>query len=152
MISNPKSDVIAKNEYMKILELEGYENIRVTSAPSDIQASKNGINYYFEIKFTTKEQKYFGAATLTEWKSAIENQDTYHFVIAIIKNDSWIFTKYTCDEFMQFSNIPPFKVFFNIPDTTVKSLPANKKTKSVVLTKNRLKKMIDVFEHLRENS
>ena len=136
---------------MKILESEGYQNIRVTSAPSDIQATMDNKNFYFEIKFTTKEKKYFGAATLTEWKSAIENQDTYYFVVAILKNDEWIFTKYSFDEFMQFSNIPPFKVFFNIPDTTIKSLPTNKKTKSVVLTKNRLNKMIDAFDNLKKN-
>ena len=152
MSLNSKSDVIAKNAYMKKLKSQGYKNVRVTSKPSDIQATKDGKDFYFEIKSTTKEKKYFGSATLTEWESAMKNKDRYYFVVAILKNNEWIFTEYTCDEFMQFSNIPPYKIYFNIPDTLVKSIPTNKKSKSIALTSERLRSMICSYKKLAEKT
>ena len=149
MSENLKSDVLAKHEYVKILQSEGYNNARITKTPSDVQASKGGIDFYFEIKYTTKKEKYFGAATLTEWSAAIQYPDTYFFIVALIKDEKWVFTKYSPSEFMAFSTIPPFKVYFNIPDTTVKSMPLNEKTKSVRLTAEKVEKMVNFYGSLR---
>ena len=151
MNNNPKSDVLAKTVFKKRLEAKGYNNVRITKSPADIQADKDGKHYYFEIKLTTKEVNYFGAATLTEWKCAIENPKTFYFVIAIKKGNKWFFTKYSCDEFMQFSNIPPFKIYFNIPDSLKKSTKRKQQTKSISLTHKRLEKMNKLYNWFRKN-
>ena len=151
MAENLKSDVLAKFEYVKILISEGYNNARVTKSPSDIQATKNGMDFYFEIKYTTKDKKYFGAATLTEWQAAIQHPNTYFFIVALLKENKWVFTKYSPYEFMEFSTIPPFKVFFNIPDTTTKSLPINKETKSVKLSTDNINEMVSFYESMKKS-
>ena len=45
--------------------------------PADIIAVKDGAKHYFEIKFTSQNDRYFGAATLTEWECAINNLDNF---------------------------------------------------------------------------
>lgn len=70
---NLKSDVNAKEAFAKLLTTRGYSEVKIVSSPADIIAVKNGVKYYFEIKFTSKQDNYFGAATLTEWTSAIDN-------------------------------------------------------------------------------
>jgi hypothetical protein len=109
---SPKSDVDAKNAFKEELEKnEEYDKVEITSTPTDITAWKNDIKYYFEIKKTSKE-KYFGAATLTEWRAAKENPHHFWFVVAIKKEGKWLFEKYSPSEFMDFCTIPPFKIFF----------------------------------------
>lgn len=149
-MENLKSDVLAKSEYIKVLNMKGFTNARVTSSPSDIQAELNGVTHYFEIKYTTKPKKYFGAATLTEWQHALENPDCYFFVIALLEDGQWFFTEYSVEEFMTFSNIPPFKIFFNIPDTKTKVICENKATKSVKLNRQRIQQMIDLFKVFKQ--
>ena len=149
-MKNLKSDVLAKAQYIKVLNKKGFTDARVTSSPSDIQAEKNGVTHYFEIKYTTKSKKYFGAATLTEWQHALENPDTYFFVIALLEDGQWFFTEYSVEEFMAFSNIPPFKIFFNIPDTKTKVVYQKKLTKSVKLNRQRIQQMIDLFKLFKQ--
>jgi len=69
---NRKSDVNAKEAFRDILLTRGYESAVITATPADITAVKAGTTYYFEIKFTNKSYKYFGAATLTEWGGGAE--------------------------------------------------------------------------------
>ena len=66
-----KSDVKAKEAYINFLLSHGFDEANVTARPADITARKNGETYYFEIKKTSKEKLYFGAATLTEWSEAV---------------------------------------------------------------------------------
>ena len=63
---NLKSDVNAKKAFKQLLEQKGFLDVKIVSPPSDIIAIKDGVKHYFEIKFTNKKDKYFGAATLTE--------------------------------------------------------------------------------------
>ncbi len=116
---NQKSDLEAKQAYAEYLRNnENYEEVMVTKSPADIIAKKDGKTFYFEIKYTSKEEKeYFGAATLTEWKAAVDqgNQGRFYFVVAFRKDGNWKFNKYTPEEFMAFSYIPPFKIFFIVP-------------------------------------
>ena len=112
---NKKSDVLAKRAFIKELKTRGFQ-ARVTGAPADITATCDGQTWYFEIKMTKRSDLYFGAATLTEWKQAMDDPEHFRFVVA--KTDevesSFEFIEYTPAEFMEFSTIPPFKIFFSI--------------------------------------
>ena len=78
---------------------------------------------------------------MTEWKQALEDPAHYRFVIAIeLGEDKWDFKEYTPSEFMEFSTIPPFKVFFNI------DLSKNKKTKK--RKSNAVRMSVDNFDKL----
>ena len=139
-----KSDVAAKQAYIKYLLNNGYEKARVTASPADITAEKNGATYYFEIKKTSQEKVYFGAATLTEWFEAIENESFYKFVIAKeLPNNEFEFVEYTPEEFLQYSYIPPFKVYFNI------DFDDKTKTKKNHLTREQVKEMKKFYETIR---
>ena len=87
MNRNKKSDVKAKAEYVEYLKANGYCNPKVIASPADITAEKNGDTWYFEIKKTSQENKYFGAATLTEWIQALKDPDHFRFVIARESNE-----------------------------------------------------------------
>ena len=69
-----KSDVDAKEAYSEYLKSQGYKDIKIISSPSDISATKDGEIFYFEIKKTSRDDVYFGAATLTEWVAALKNK------------------------------------------------------------------------------
>jgi Holliday junction resolvase len=147
---NLKSDIEAKEAFKKVLESKKeYDSIEITGSPADITAIKNGLKYYFEIKFTRQEESYFGAATITEWTAALENPDRFLFVIAQKKEDLWEFKEYTPKEFMEFNTVPPFKTYFNISlNGSVKS--KKKRGKSILLTEERIKKMIEFMKELKK--
>jgi len=149
-----KSDVEVKEAFCKKLKRNGYEDIKVSASPADITAKMKNRTCYFEIKFTNVKKMYFGAATLTEWKAAIDDDNEYSFVIAKKIQNRWKFTEYSPDELMEFSTIPPFKTFFNIPVDNGKARPIKKKkkTKAIKLTKPLLVKMIKFHSDLRLNS
>lgn len=152
--TNLKSDVPAKEAFCMVLRQRGFERVKVTASPADITAFSEGRQHYYEIKYTKTKDNYFGGATLTEWEAAMENIDRYCFVIARDKDGIWEFTEYTPEEFMKFSTIPPFKIFFNIPvgNGRAKSPSLrNKKRKrlAVVLTKERITQMIELFDKFK---
>lgn len=66
MNSNKKSDVKAKAAYVEHLKSNGYSNPKVIASPADITAEKNGYTWYFEIKKTSQEKNYFGAASWSQ--------------------------------------------------------------------------------------
>ena len=146
---NPKSDVNAKQAFRQELLRRGYDTARITRAPADITATKGDDTFYFEIKFTKQSQKYFGAATLTEWEAAICFENRFFFVIAFMRNGEWIFHEYTPSEFMEMSYVPPFKVFFNVEVMEEKSVSARETSRSVKLSRKRLTLMVDLFRQLR---
>ena len=105
----------AITEYTKLLENKGYSIVpEVQRREVDITALKDGKCYYFEIKATTKHDQYFGAATLSEWKIALDNQEYFWFVVAEYQDGGFRFKKFTPQEFAKYSTVPPFKVNFNI--------------------------------------
>ena len=115
---NSKSDLVAKQACCEYLKEQGFYNITIISSPADIKAWKKGdpVPYYFEIKMTRQKNKYFGAATLTEWKQAIETPDHYKFIVVQQDDESreFAFHEYSPQEFMKYSSIPPFKIYFNV--------------------------------------
>jgi hypothetical protein len=149
---NLKSDVPAKEAFInELVKNRGFSEARVTKSPADITARKGNKTYYFEIKWTSKEDKYFGAATITEWEAAFDNDPFYRFVVAMKRGDNWDFHEYTPSEFMTFSTIPPFKVYFSVPVSGEKAESQNRDTKSVKLTKDRLKEMMRLYNKFRPN-
>jgi hypothetical protein len=152
---NLKSDVPAKLAFIQnLLLVQGFDEARITGQPADITARKGDQIFYFEIKFTAQSKSYFGAATLTEWDVALAREENYRFVIATMKNDDWMFREYTPQEFMQFSYIPPFKVFFNVPvgdhRIPILKVPRLKvASKRVQMTRDRMSAMVAIYKKFR---
>lgn len=65
--ANKKSDAKAKHAYVDLLKSKGFD-AKEKGSPVDIKATLNGDDWYFEIKMTKREEMYFCAATLTEWR------------------------------------------------------------------------------------
>lgn len=144
---NNKSDISAKEAYVKELQKNGFI-ARITKAPADITAEKDGQPWYFEIKKTANTDKYFGGATMTEWKQALDDPEHFRFVIAIdLGEDKWEFKEYTPSEFMEFSTIPPFKVFFNI-DFSKNKNTKNRKSNAVRMSLENFGKLTRAYEQL----
>lgn len=149
-MANPKSDVSAKAAFVSELENRGF-TAQVVQAPADIKAVKDGQTWYFEIKMTKHSDRYFGAATMTEWKQALIDPEHYRFVVAIDLGDgNWDFREYTPSDFMEFCTIPPFKVYFNIDFTGKRSSKASKKSKAVRLSSENFRKLADAYEALNK--
>lgn len=149
MNRNKKSDVKAKAEYVEYPKANGYCNPKVIASPADITAEKNGDTWYFEIKKTSQENKYFGAATLTEWIQALKDPDHFRFVIARESNEEkFDFFEYTPSEFMEISSIPPFKVFFNV-DFRKETQTSPGKSGAIKATKDRINYLSKVFSDLK---
>ena len=150
-MTNKKSDVKAKTEFIKVLESRGFQ-ARVASSPADIIATKDGQTWFFEIKMTKRTDAYFGAATLTEWKQAVADPEHFRFVVAMTDDaeSSFEFIEYTPSEFMEFSTIPPFKVFFNIDlNDQSKRRSGNKAAR---LTQKNLELMSRCYEEIKKDS
>lgn len=151
-MANDKSDVKAKQAYVELLKAKGFK-AEVTGAPADITAKRNGEDWYFEIKMTKREEVYFGAATLTEWRQALADPSHFRFVVAITNEEEteFRFVEYTPEEFMKFSTIPPFKVYFNINLTGKERRKcSSKKSSSKKMTKDNFKKMDRCYAELTE--
>ena len=146
-MANKKSDVKAKKEFVKLLKNKGFE-ASVVSKPADIMATKDGQTWYFEIKMTKRADVYFGAATLTEWKQAIVDPNHFRFVVAKTNEEEseFEFLEYTPEEFMKFSTIPPFKVYFNINFDGSE----RKTRKAKKLTQENLELMSECFDRISE--
>ena len=142
---NLKSDVLAKAAFVNTLETRGF-NAKVVSSPADIKAVKDGQDWYFEIKMTTHRDRYFGAATMTEWIQALKDPEHFRFVVAIDLGDGmWEFKEYTPAEFMEYSTIPPFKVYFNLDFTGKFRKKKNGKSRAVRLTLEKFRQLATVY-------
>ena len=143
---NKKSDVKAKAEFVKRLQDKGF-SVSIVSKPADIVATRDGETWYFEIKMTKRTDVYFGAATLTEWKQAIADPEHFRFVVAKTNEEEseFEFLEYTPEEFMKYSTIPPFKVYFNIYFDGSE----RKTRKATKLTRENLKVMSECFDKIK---
>lgn len=146
VMTNLKSDVKAKAAFVKHLQENGFQ-AAVVKEPADIVATKDGQTWYFEVKMTKRSKRYFGAATLTEWKQAVADPEHFRFVVA--KTDetesSFEFIEYTPEQFMDFSCIPPFKFYFNI---NLDGAPCKSRT-AVALTQENLQYVSECYETIR---
>lgn len=146
---NLKSDVLAKAAYCAHLLTRGFSNPRVIGSPSDIVAEKDGAVWHFEIKCTRKKDKYFGAATLTEWIQAAKDPKHFLFVVASETAGSWLFQEYDPATFIGHSYIPPFKIYFNVTMKPEQILKSKRQSTSVRMTLERLKQMDELYQTFR---
>lgn len=151
-MTSSKSDKPAKQAFIEELLRRGYVNPRVTAAPADITAEREGQTHYFEIKFTRRTKWYFGAATLTEWKAALANADRFRFVIAREIEGAWQFQEFTPEEFMELSSIPPFKIFFMVYFKSRRKRAEGSKTRGTVkLSREKLEELVRLYEKFRQD-
>ena len=154
--SSEKSDIAAKEAFVKELSRRGFTEIKIVKSPADINAFKNGKKYFFEVKYTQRgtngdTRSAFGAATLTEWEAALAYEDSFRFVVVSFNNGIWVFHEYTPEEFMRFSTIPPFKVYFNVPNRQVKASPPpdNDRQQTVKATRENIESLRLFYKSLR---
>lgn len=148
-MANLKSDVDAKGAFAAELRQRGYSSVEITRSPADITARKAGKLYYFEIKYTRQRARYFGAATLTEWAAAVENEECFRFVVCSKRAGQWTFQEYTPADFMGFSSIPPFKVYFTVAVSGRPLQDTGRVSKSIALTRDRLALMLQFYREFR---
>lgn len=151
-MENRKSDVLAKEAYLGKLRNDGFE-ASICASPADIVARKGGHTWYFEIKMTHRKDCYFGAATSTEWKQAFLDPEHFRFVVVIANDDDteFSFIELSPSEFMEYSTIPPFKVYFNLP--LGGGLPKPRKgSKATPMTRGNFERMLVAFEGLSKAS
>ena len=148
---NKKSDVKAKTEFVKLLQERGFE-AAVVSSPADIKAARDGETWYFEIKMTKRADVYFGAATLTEWRQALADPEHFRFVVAKTDEaeEEFEFMEFTPEEFMAYSTVPPFKIFFSI-DLENRGKKRNG-SKAVKLTKENFEVMDRCYEEIKQGN
>lgn len=147
---NARSDVAAKAAFCRRLLAEGYSDARVAATPADVVADKDGQRWLFEVKYTEARHTCFGAATLTEWAAAAEDPEHFRFVIAYERDGEWQFDRYTPEEFMAFSSVPPFKIYFSVPLDGVAARARSPRSRKVHLTKARLRRLSEQFDELRK--
>ena len=148
-----KNDDPAKQAFIKKLTEEmGYEKAEVKAQPADIIAEKDGVTWYYEIKLTDDAVRCFGAATQTEWRQALLTPETYRFVIAIRKpGQTFDFRIFTPAEFMEYSTVPPFKVYFNISLDESKPKKRSKNRTAIKLTPEIFNRIDQVFQEIKND-
>ena len=149
---NTKSDVNAKQAFCNELLLNrGFETAEVVSSPADIRARKDGVDWFFEIKMTHRDDIYFGASTQTEWGQAFKDPEHYRFVVVQTdEQESYFkFMEFTPEQFMRGCTIPPFKVYFDV-DMALGSMKDKSQSKrAVVFTEDRFKILEEAYKSLK---
>lgn len=150
---NVKSDTKAKLAFCDYLVNElGYDTARVIKSPADIVAEKDGVQWFFEIKKTSK-RNYFGAATETEWKQAYSDPEHYRFVVALTEDneESFEWFIFTPEQMEKVSTIPPFKVFFSINlDAPIEDQEPKHKSSTIALNQETFETLYVVFDKQRK--
>ncbi len=121
---NPKSDTkqkLAFAEFLKHVKGVDVDTINTKSQCVDVEAKINGIYKFFELKTSGKQesdlekQGYFGAATITEWKKAVENPQDFYFVYVIgNEKEGYKYMIVKAEDIFSYSMVPPFKININI--------------------------------------
>ena len=155
------TDAQFREPAMEYLRGLGYDPEWV-NAPVDIKATKDGREYWIEVKGTGREGNYFGAATLTEWMCAYENKESFYFLIAnkpginsaeydeSTSTTEWSFELVPPEVMMAYSSIPPFKVNFTLPLNASERSPPETRT-ALRPTWKILKDLNDTLESVRED-
>jgi len=148
------SDIIPKQKCKEYLEIKGYHEVMFGGRDDgyDILAKKDSNNYFFEIKYSSKETgKYFGTVMLTELYKAITNRQYYFFILCRgnknedIKN--WFFKIFSVDEFLRFCTLttPIFHYHIYVIDGTIKRAKYRKET--IEASDNLILKMWKEFQN-----
>jgi len=149
--SETKSDVMAKEAFVRKLESKGCY-AEIISQPVDIHAIIDGEDWFFEIKMTRKDNKIFGAATLTEWEKAFEVPERFRFVVAKEENNGENSYKcFTPEEFMDFSVVPPFKIYFNIKCKDKNYVKTNRRKETILFNEKCFDSMLQLYKKMQES-
>lgn len=71
--------------------------------------------WYFEIKQSSwPKGRFFDAATLTQWHTWYHNQERFYFVFITGKKTKRLISFVKAEDLMNYSNIPPFKIYFTL--------------------------------------
>jgi len=141
---------------MKYLQDLGYDEVENIHHPADLRAKKNGEVFWFEVKYTESRDDAFGAATLTEWECALDNPDNFFFLIANKpggvedKETEWNHFMVEPTDFMQFSTIPPAKIYFTFPLQGQTRKP-KRRTTTIQASSENLRLLIAFFEQMRDS-
>lgn len=132
---------------------QGFYNVQKINSPVDFKASRDGQEYFIELKFTSSKKTYFGAATLVEWECALENPENFYFLfahkqISVTRDDIWDFELMLAEELMKYSTIPPFKIFFSIPLPLKSSRSPPQRKSAKQATQENIRYLSDVFSKL----
>lgn len=154
-MKNIERERLVKEWYCQQLEKYGFVSPRIRKDPADITAVKDGKTWWFEIKYTTKKDKYYGGSYETEWEQAFKDPDHFRFVV--IKTNKLatkfeVFHEYTPKEFMDICKIPPFVATFTIRFTPLKRARkvTTEEVKSIDFTKEVFEKIHDTFSIIRK--
>lgn len=144
-----KLERIVKEWYCEQLRNNGFESVEIKKTPADIKATKNGETWWFEIKYTTKKDKYYGGSTETEWEQAFADPDHFRFVV--IKTDKAarnikLFKEFEPKDFIRFCKVPPFLITFTIPFVSPKRI--NKQQAEEVKSIDFSKEVFDEIHHV----
>jgi len=85
----------------------------------------------------------------------MNHPDTFRFVVARevepFDCGNFVFQSYTPDEFLDFSTIPPFKVYFTLPLVgDSRKRQASNSRKAIVAARSRIQYLSKVYDELRE--
>ena len=137
---------------MDWLRNQGFTSVKKINHPVDLSVNRNGKRYWIEVKYTEQPESYFGAATITEWECALDNIDSFFFLIAnkpngVDSNSNWRFELIEPKEFMKYSTIVPFKINFNLDLVGERKQP--KRRTAIQATEQNLRSSMDYFRILR---
>ena len=152
-MAKKKTDKPGLESSKKYLQELGYCEVEQINHPTDLRATMDGEVYWFEVKYTESDDWSFGAATSTEWECALENPDRFFFLIANKpggeehEESEWNHILVTPDEFIQYSTIPPFKIYFKFPLQGQIEIPERRT--AIQATGENLRMLIDLLEEMR---
>jgi len=163
----------ARDEFAKELRNSGlYSYVSdISRSYADIEAIKNdGTRVFFEIKASAvtneslnakiqKGEKYFGAATLTEWKAAMQHPDNYLFIFLYVDTTQEEYViigreEYRPAELLGYSTVPPFKINLNIPYKRGDNKRKSKHREGTVSAKgidedySVIEKLVDIYQKI----
>ena len=154
MAQKSKTDRPGILSSMKYLQELGYDEVKNIHHPADLRAKKNGEVFWFEVKYTESRENAFGAATLTEWECALDNPDNFFFLIANKPGGvedmetEWNHILVEPTDFMQFSTIPPAKIYFTFPLQGQSQKP-KRRASTIEANSENLRLLLTFFEQMR---
>ena len=66
-------------------------------------------------------------------------------------NQKWEFTEYTPEEFIKYSTIPPFKIFFRVPISKKEKSKKRRNISAVTVSEDKINKLKKVYDELKRD-
>ena len=150
------NEKLVKEWYRKHLLENGYDSAEIVKSPADIKATKDGETWWFEIKYTTAKDSYYGGSTETEWEQAFKCPERFRFVIIQTNKSGTKFKhkEYAPEDFIRYCAVPPFSITFTIRLTPYKKARNTQKedVKSIRFSKELFEEMHEFFNANRKKN